>query len=82
MKKAKPVHGADLVLKARNIDSNVRIPYNDQPDFERIANEFGIFEEWKVISVVTWRISDDFSSFLQVALEIIINRRHSFKPRC
>ncbi|KAK9944399.1 hypothetical protein M0R45_009969 [Rubus argutus] len=47
VKKAKPVHGADLVLKARNIAGDVRVQYNDQPDFERIANAFGIFEEWK-----------------------------------
>lgn len=57
MKKAKPVHGADLVLKARNIAGDVRIQYNDQPDFERIANAFGIFEEWKVIFVVNCSLS-------------------------
>lgn len=48
MKKAKPIRGTDLVLKARNIGGDVRIQYNDQPDFERIARQFGIFEEWKV----------------------------------
>ncbi|KAL5984293.1 hypothetical protein ACLOJK_018397 [Asimina triloba] len=45
--KAKPVHGTDAVLKAYNIDGDVRIQYNDQPDFERIARQFGIFDEWK-----------------------------------
>jgi alpha-1,3-mannosyl-glycoprotein beta-1,2-N-acetylglucosaminyltransferase len=29
---------------------DVRIQYNDQEDFERIARQFGIFEEWKVYS--------------------------------
>ncbi|KAM7259665.1 hypothetical protein ACFE04_015406 [Oxalis oulophora] len=47
IRKAKPVRGADLVLKTTNIDGDVRIQYNDQPDFERIARQFGIFEEWK-----------------------------------
>ncbi|KAM5562775.1 alpha-1,3-mannosyl-glycoprotein 2-beta-N-acetylglucosaminyltransferase [Rosa sericea] len=47
VKKAKPVHGADLVLKAHNMAGDVRIQYNNQRDFERIANEFGIFQEWK-----------------------------------
>ncbi|XP_068640121.1 alpha-1,3-mannosyl-glycoprotein 2-beta-N-acetylglucosaminyltransferase-like isoform X2 [Aristolochia californica] len=45
--KAKPVYGADAVLKAYNIDGDVRIQYKDQMDFERIAHQFGIFEEWK-----------------------------------
>lgn len=44
---AKPVHGTDAVLKAYNIDGDVRIQYNDEPDFQRIARQFGIFEEWK-----------------------------------
>ncbi|KAB2602540.1 alpha-1,3-mannosyl-glycoprotein 2-beta-N-acetylglucosaminyltransferase-like [Pyrus ussuriensis x Pyrus communis] len=47
VKKAKPIRGSDLVLKARNIGGDVRIQYNDQPDFEYIAGQFGIFEEWK-----------------------------------
>ncbi|KAE9609508.1 hypothetical protein Lal_00020419 [Lupinus albus] len=45
--KAKPVYGADMVLKAYNIDGDVRIKYKDQSDFENIARQFGIFEEWK-----------------------------------
>lgn len=49
VRKAKPVRGTDVVLKAYNIDGDVRIQYTDQPEFERIANQFGIFEEWKVI---------------------------------
>ncbi len=49
VKRAKPVHGTDVVLKAYNIDGDVRIQYNDQLEFERIAGQFGIFEEWKVI---------------------------------
>lgn len=51
VKNAKPVYGADVVLKAYNIDGDVRIQYRDQADFERIARQFGIFEEWKVISL-------------------------------
>ncbi|KAI5315260.1 hypothetical protein L3X38_044436 [Prunus dulcis] len=47
VKKAKPIRGTDLVLKARNIGGDIRVQYNDQPDFERIARQFGIFEEWK-----------------------------------
>ncbi|KAM7482814.1 hypothetical protein LguiB_007397 [Lonicera macranthoides] len=47
IKSAKPVHGADAVLKAYNIDGDVCIKYYDQTDFERIARQFGIFEEWK-----------------------------------
>eukprot|EP00262_Sarcandra_glabra_P006811 TRINITY_DN19367_c0_g1_i1.p1 TRINITY_DN19367_c0_g1~~TRINITY_DN19367_c0_g1_i1.p1 ORF type:complete len:444 (+),score=97.68 TRINITY_DN19367_c0_g1_i1:275-1606(+) len=44
---AKPVQGTDVVLKAYNIDGDVRILYRDQMDFEQIARQFGIFEEWK-----------------------------------
>ncbi|KAK1303836.1 Alpha-1,3-mannosyl-glycoprotein 2-beta-N-acetylglucosaminyltransferase [Acorus calamus] len=44
---AKPVYGFDAVQKSYNIDGDVRIQYNDQVDFERIARQFGIFEEWK-----------------------------------
>lgn len=44
---AKPVRGTDAVLKAYNIDGDVRIQYEDQADFERVARQFGIFEEWK-----------------------------------
>ncbi|XP_027356681.1 alpha-1,3-mannosyl-glycoprotein 2-beta-N-acetylglucosaminyltransferase isoform X1 [Abrus precatorius] len=47
VKKAKPVYGADMVLKAYNIDGDVRIKYKDQSDFENIARQFGIFQEWK-----------------------------------
>lgn len=47
VKKAKPVHGNDIVLKVSNIGGDVRIKYRDQSDFERIARQFGIFEEWK-----------------------------------
>jgi alpha-1,3-mannosyl-glycoprotein beta-1,2-N-acetylglucosaminyltransferase len=47
IKNAKAVSGADAVLKAYNIDGDVRIKYYDQVDFERIARQFGIFEEWK-----------------------------------
>lgn len=50
VKKAIPVQGSDAVAKAYNIEGDVRIQYNDQPDFERIARQFGIFEEWKVLS--------------------------------
>ncbi|KAL3514933.1 hypothetical protein ACH5RR_021835 [Cinchona calisaya] len=47
VKDAKPVYGADVVLKAYNIDGDVRIQYKDQIYFELIARQFGIFEEWK-----------------------------------
>ena len=45
---ATPVHGSDALLKAHNLDVDVRIQYNDQSDFERVARQFGVFEEWKV----------------------------------
>lgn len=54
VKNAKPVYGADAVLKAYNIDGDVRIQYKDQNDFELIARQFGIFEEWKVIIIWIW----------------------------
>ncbi|CAO2203694.1 unnamed protein product [Urochloa humidicola] len=44
---ATPLHGSDAVLKAHNMAADVRIQYNDQEEFERIARQFGIFEEWK-----------------------------------
>ncbi|XP_006648181.1 alpha-1,3-mannosyl-glycoprotein 2-beta-N-acetylglucosaminyltransferase [Oryza brachyantha] len=44
---ATPLLGSDAALKAHNMDVDVRIQYNDQEDFERIARQFGIFEEWK-----------------------------------
>uniref|UniRef100_A0ACD6A0B8 Uncharacterized protein n=1 Tax=Avena sativa TaxID=4498 RepID=A0ACD6A0B8_AVESA len=44
---ATPLHGSDSLLKAHNMDVDVRIQYDDQGDFERIARHFGIFEEWK-----------------------------------
>lgn len=46
---AKPVRGPDTALKASNIDGDARIQYRDQSDFEQIARQFGIFQEWKVI---------------------------------
>lgn len=48
VRQARPIQGSDLVLKAKNIKADVRIQYKDQAEFERIAGEFGIFEEWKV----------------------------------
>ncbi|KAG7011814.1 Alpha-1,3-mannosyl-glycoprotein 2-beta-N-acetylglucosaminyltransferase [Cucurbita argyrosperma subsp. argyrosperma] len=47
VKKAKPVYGNDAVMKAFNVAGDVRIEYRDQSDFENIARQFGIFEEWK-----------------------------------
>ncbi|CAA7410685.1 unnamed protein product [Spirodela intermedia] len=44
---AKPVRGPDAVLKASNINGDARIQYRDESDFEQIARQFGIFEEWK-----------------------------------
>ncbi|KAL7207673.1 hypothetical protein ACSBR1_029593 [Camellia fascicularis] len=52
VKKAKPVNGADAVLKACNIDGDVRVHYKDQADFECTAHQFGIFEEWKVLQFI------------------------------
>lgn len=51
VKKAKHVSGADAVLKAYNIEGDVRVQYEDRSDFERIAHQFGIFHEWKVNSL-------------------------------
>lgn len=47
VKKATTIHGADAAVKANNVDGDVRIQYEDQPEFESIARQFGIFEEWK-----------------------------------
>ncbi|KAF8020772.1 hypothetical protein BT93_G1257 [Corymbia citriodora subsp. variegata] len=47
LKNAKPINGADAVLKASNVQGDVRVHYEDQPDFERIARQFGVFQEWK-----------------------------------
>uniref|UniRef100_A0A7N0T9I1 Alpha-1,3-mannosyl-glycoprotein 2-beta-N-acetylglucosaminyltransferase n=1 Tax=Kalanchoe fedtschenkoi TaxID=63787 RepID=A0A7N0T9I1_KALFE len=47
LKAAKPVSATDAILKTRNIAGDVRIQYNDQPDFEYIADQFGVFTEWK-----------------------------------
>lgn len=49
MKKATPVHGENVVLKAHDIEGDVRIEYKDQSHFEIIARQFGIFNEWKVM---------------------------------
>lgn len=47
LKKATPIYGSSAILKASNIEGDVRILYRDQSDFEDIARQFGIFEEWK-----------------------------------
>ncbi|XP_023740302.1 alpha-1,3-mannosyl-glycoprotein 2-beta-N-acetylglucosaminyltransferase [Lactuca sativa] len=47
VKNAKLLYGSDLVLKTNNVDGDVRIKYKDQSHFENIAQQFGIFEEWK-----------------------------------
>lgn len=67
IRNAKPVYGNDAVMKAFNTVGDVRIEYRDQPDFDRIARQFGIFEEWKVLLVsfphlqLQWEwILDDF----------------------
>lgn len=49
LKKATPILGSDAILKASNIEGDIRILYRDQSDFEDIAQQFGIFEEWKVM---------------------------------
>ncbi|GAV56518.1 GNT-I domain-containing protein [Cephalotus follicularis] len=47
VRKAVPVYGPDAVHKAYNIEGDVRIRYQDQSEFEHLARQFGIFEEWK-----------------------------------
>ncbi|XP_010555166.1 PREDICTED: alpha-1,3-mannosyl-glycoprotein 2-beta-N-acetylglucosaminyltransferase [Tarenaya hassleriana] len=47
VRQAQPIHGSDLVLKAQNAKGDVRVLYKDQADFERVAHQFGVFEEWK-----------------------------------
>ncbi|CAO2813891.1 unnamed protein product [Amaranthus hypochondriacus] len=47
VKKAAPVHGIFDVVKVNDVDGDVRIQYEDQSEFESIARQFGIFEEWK-----------------------------------
>ncbi|TYJ03225.1 hypothetical protein E1A91_A12G014100v1 [Gossypium mustelinum] len=47
LKAAKPVPGTDPALMASNIEGDIRIQYRDQSDFEYIAQQFGVFEEWK-----------------------------------
>ncbi|XP_039135407.1 alpha-1,3-mannosyl-glycoprotein 2-beta-N-acetylglucosaminyltransferase isoform X1 [Dioscorea cayenensis subsp. rotundata] len=44
---AKLVTGPDFVLKASNINGDIKIKYRDQQEFEIVARQFGIFEEWK-----------------------------------
>uniref|UniRef100_A0A2C9V2B2 Alpha-1,3-mannosyl-glycoprotein 2-beta-N-acetylglucosaminyltransferase n=1 Tax=Manihot esculenta TaxID=3983 RepID=A0A2C9V2B2_MANES len=51
LRNAKAVHGNDAVLKAYNTEGDVHIQYKDQSDFERIARQFGIFEEWKYVTI-------------------------------
>lgn len=51
---AKLVTGPDFVLKASNINGDIKIKYRDQQEFEIVARQFGIFEEWKVISVASF----------------------------
>ena len=62
IKEAKPIRGSDLVMKASNIGGDLLIKYKDQPDFERIARQFGIFEEWKVIPSLSF--SEPLMDFL------------------
>ncbi|TYI49128.1 hypothetical protein E1A91_D12G014300v1 [Gossypium mustelinum] len=47
LKMAKPIPGTDPALMASNIEGDIRIQYRDQSDFEYIARQFGVFEEWK-----------------------------------
>ncbi|KAK2665715.1 hypothetical protein Ddye_004289 [Dipteronia dyeriana] len=47
VKKAKPLRGADALHKVHNIEGDVRMQYKNQRQFEDIARQFGIFEEWK-----------------------------------
>ncbi|KAF8405562.1 hypothetical protein HHK36_010469 [Tetracentron sinense] len=65
---AKPVHGTDVVLKAYNIDGDVRIQYKAQADFERIAHKFGIFDEWK-----TAQMKSGISPFVHQIIEAPLN---------
>lgn len=45
--KAVSISGPGVAEQAYNIDGDVRIEYADQGAFERLARQFGIFEEWK-----------------------------------
>ncbi|KAI3729002.1 hypothetical protein L6452_17648 [Arctium lappa] len=47
VRSAKPLNGTDLLLKTNNVDGDVRIQYRDQSHFENIAQQYGIFDEWK-----------------------------------
>ncbi|EYU38038.1 hypothetical protein ABFS82_02G000600 [Erythranthe guttata] len=47
LRKATPVDGSNAILKTNNIGGDIRILYRDQSDFESVARQFGIFEEWK-----------------------------------
>ncbi|KAL7118422.1 hypothetical protein ACP275_02G000500 [Erythranthe tilingii] len=47
LRKATPVDGSNAILKTNNIGGDIRILYRDQSDFENVARQFGIFEEWK-----------------------------------
>lgn len=46
---ARPIREPEAILRAHNVDSDVKIQYHDQAHFEQIARKFGIFYEWKVI---------------------------------
>ena len=46
--KATAISGNDVASKAYNVEGDVRIQYYSQAEFERLARQFGIFEEWKV----------------------------------
>ncbi|GAB2267553.1 hypothetical protein Dimus_002533 [Dionaea muscipula] len=47
VRKATPVYGMDVVLKTQSVQGDVRVQYKNQVEFENIARQFGIFEEWK-----------------------------------
>ena len=70
VKNAKAVHGADLVLKAHNIDGDVRINYKDQSNFESIARQFGIFEEWKVIQLFFTYVQSGSESWMHWLISV------------
>ncbi|KAG0493600.1 hypothetical protein HPP92_004594 [Vanilla planifolia] len=44
---ATEINEPDVVSKAKNAEGDVQIQYRDQSEFERIAGQFGIFQEWK-----------------------------------
>lgn len=48
MAKAKLVQPHEAMEEANTGEGDMRILYTSQPEYEDIAKQFGIFQEWKV----------------------------------